>query len=133
MTFCRGFSRFFQGDLISAIYILTLLLENSLRHVLKTYGHDVSNFDDAEGTQEDKTISALFEQMRSELEAIFTKPIAADIEHVFLKKPGPSFRHGVAHGLLQDSSAFNPDAIYDAGSSTGCAAFPCLHTRAILN
>jgi hypothetical protein len=112
MTFCRGFSRFFQGDLISAIYILTPLLENSLRHVLKTYGHDVSNFDDAEGTQEDKTISALFEQMRSELEAIFTKPIVADIEHVFLKKPGPSLRHGVAHGLLQDSSAFNPDAIY---------------------
>jgi hypothetical protein len=73
---------------------------------------DVSNFDDAAGTQEDKTISALFEQMRSEMEAIFTRPLVADIEHVFLKKPGPSLRHGVAHGLLQDSSAFTADAIY---------------------
>jgi hypothetical protein len=112
MTFSRGFARFFQGDFIGAIYILTPLLENSLRHVLKTHGHDVSNFDDAAGTQEDKTISALFEQMRSEMEAIFTRPLVADIEHVFLKKPGPSLRHGVAHGLLQDSSAFTADAIY---------------------
>jgi hypothetical protein len=112
MTFSRGFARFFQGDFISAIYILTPLLENSLRHVLKTHGHDVSNFYDAEGTQEDKTISALFEQMRSELEAIFTKPIVADLEHVFLKKPGPCLRHGVAHGLLQDSTPFTADAIY---------------------
>jgi len=112
MTFSRGFARFFQGDFISAIYILTPLLENSLRHVLKTHGHDVSNFDDATGTQEDKTISALFLQMRSEMEAIFTKPIVADIEQVFLKKPGPYLRHGVAHGLLQDSSAFTADAIY---------------------
>lgn len=111
-TFSRGFARFFQGDFISAIYILTPMLENSLRHVLKAHGHDVSNFDDAAGTQEDKTISALFEQMRPEMEAIFTKPIVADIEHVFLKKPGPSLRHGVAHGLLQDSSAFTPDAVY---------------------
>ncbi len=111
-TYSRGFARFFQGDFISSIYILTPLLESSLRHVLKTHGHDVSNFDDLSGTQEDKTISALFLQMRSDMEAIFTRPLVADIEHVFLKKPGPSLRHGVAHGLLQDSSAFTADAIY---------------------
>ena len=130
ITFSRGFARFFEGDFTSAIYILTPLLENSLRHILKTHGHDVSNFDDAEGTQEDKTISAFFEQMRSELEAIFTKAIVADLEHVFLKKPGPCLRHGVAHGLLQDSSPFTADAMH-AGSSSGCAALLCLQTRGI--
>src|SRR4029077_18984224 len=31
----RAFLRFFQGDFASAVYILTPLLENSLRHVLK--------------------------------------------------------------------------------------------------
>jgi hypothetical protein len=112
LTFSRGFSRFFQGDFISAVYTLTPLLENSLRYVLKTHGHDVTKFDDAKGTQEDRAIPALVEQMRSEMEGIFTKSIVADIELVFLKKPGPSIRHGVAHGLLQDGSAFGADAIY---------------------
>ena len=35
MTYSRGFVRFFQGDFTSGLYILTPLLENSLRHVLK--------------------------------------------------------------------------------------------------
>jgi hypothetical protein len=46
------------------------------------------------------------------MEAIFSKPLITDIEHVFLKKPGPALRHSVAHGLLADGSAFAPDAIY---------------------
>ena len=93
--------------------ILTPLLENSLRHILKAHGHDVSSFDDATGTQEDKSISILFQQMRSEMEAIFTKPIIADIEHVFLKKVGPSLRHRVAHGLLQDGSVFTAAGCFE--------------------
>ena len=45
-TYARGFLRFFRGELTSGLYILTPLLENSLRHVLKSYGHDVTKFDD---------------------------------------------------------------------------------------
>jgi hypothetical protein len=99
-TFSRGFSR------------LTPLLENSLRHALRAYGHDVSKFDDATQTQEDLTISALFDQMRAELEAIFGKPITTDIENVFLKKPGPSLRHDLSHGLFHDGTPYGTDAIY---------------------
>jgi len=111
-TFAHGFERFFRGDCVSATYILTPLLENSLRHVLKANGHDVSIFDDATQTQQDRTISSLFEQMRPELEAIFTKPIIADIENTFLKKPGPHLRHQVAHGLLHDGDPYGRDAQY---------------------
>jgi hypothetical protein len=111
-TFSRGFLRFFQGDFVSAIYILTPLLENSLRYVLKTYGHDVSIFDDATQTQEDRTISSLFEQMRMELDDVFTKGITTDIYNVFLRKSGPHLRHALAHGLLHDGSPYGPDAIY---------------------
>lgn len=111
-TFARGFLRFFQGDFVSALYILTPLLENSLRYVLKMSGYDVSIFDDATQTQEDRTISSLFEQMRAELDEIFTKPITTDIENVFLTKLGPHIRHAVAHGLLRDGSPYGPDAIY---------------------
>jgi hypothetical protein len=88
-TYSRGFLRFFQGDFLSGLYILTPLLENSLRHVLKSHGHDVTIFDDATMTQQDRTISALFEQMRPELDSIFGRAITTDIENVFLKKPGP--------------------------------------------
>lgn len=112
MTFCRGFIRFFQGDFVSGLYILTPLLENSLRHVLKAHGHEVSRFDDATLTQQDRTISVLFEQMRDELDTIFGKAHTADIENVFLKKPGPYLRHGLSHGLLHDADPYGPDAIY---------------------
>ncbi|MEO6843150.1 MAG: hypothetical protein ABI192_20590 [Bradyrhizobium sp.] len=111
-TYSRGFLRFFQGDFTSGLYILAPLLENSLRHVLKNHGHDVTNFDDAKKTQQDRTISALFDQMRRELDSIFGAAITTDIENVFLKKSGPYLRHSLAHGLLPDGAPYGVDAIY---------------------
>ena len=111
-TYSRGFVRFFEGDYTSALYILTPMLENSLRHVLKTNGHDVTKFDAARQVQEDRSISALFEQLRPELDNTFGEAITADIDNVFLSKPGPYLRHAVAHGLLNDSSPYSADAIY---------------------
>jgi hypothetical protein len=111
-TFCQGFLRFFQGDYVSAVYILTPQLENSLRHVLKENGHDVSKLDDATQIQEDRTISSLFEIMRSELDEAFGTAITTEIDNLFLSKPGPHLRHAVAHGLLLDAGAVGPDAIY---------------------
>jgi hypothetical protein len=111
-TFSRGFLRFFQGDLTSATYILTPLLENSLRHALKMNGHDVTIFDDATQTQQDRTISSLFEQMRGELDATFTKAITTDIENVFLNRQGSHLRHIIAHGLAHDGTPYGADAVY---------------------
>ncbi|GBF58308.1 hypothetical protein PbB2_01982 [Candidatus Phycosocius bacilliformis] len=111
-TFARGFLRFFQGDFVSAVYILTPQLENSLRHILKGNGYDLTIFDDATQTQQDRTISSLFEQMRTELEGVLTTEIAGDIERLFLNKPGPHLRHAVAHGLMHDGDPYGSDAIY---------------------
>ena len=111
-TYARGIIRFFSGDFVSASYILVPLLENALRHVLKAHGHDVSIFDDATQTQQDRTISSLFEQMRSELNAIFSVAIVADLERVFLSHLGPHLRHSVAHGLFHDSSPYSSDTVY---------------------
>jgi hypothetical protein len=111
-TFAHGFSRFFQGDFTSALYILVPLLENSLRYVLKQHDIDVTKFDDASQTQEDRTITSMFDQMREDLDRVFSNAIATDIENVFLSKLGPALRHGVAHGLLHDGSPFSADAIY---------------------
>ena len=113
-TFSRGFLRFFQGDFPSAIYILTPLLENAFRHILKMNGHDVTIFDDATQTQQDRTISALFEQMRDELNAAFTRPITTEIENVFLNRPGPHLRHDIAHGLAHDGTPYGAIALVEA-------------------
>lgn len=112
VTMSQGFVRFLQGDFTGATYILTPMLEAMLRHLLKSAGHDVTTFDDATETQEDRTISSLFDQMRSELDGILGTPLTTDLENVFLKKPGPCLRHALAHGLLHDGSPFEPDAIY---------------------
>lgn len=112
VTFSRGFLRFFQGDFVGAVYILTPLLENSLRHVLKAHGHDVTIFDDATQTQKVRTLSSLFEQMRSELDEVFTTAITMDIENVFLSKLGPHLRHSISHGLVHDGTPYGADAIY---------------------
>ncbi len=63
-------------------------------------------------TQKDRTVSSLFEQMRAELDSVFTPAITADMERVFLSKPGPSLRHDLAHGLLYDGDPYGADAIY---------------------
>jgi hypothetical protein len=111
-TFARGFNRFFQGDFTSALYILTPLLENSLRYALKSSGHDVTTFDNAGQTQEDRTITSLFSSMREELDSVFTRSITDEIERVFLAQPGPVIRHSVAHGLLHDGNPYSADAVY---------------------
>jgi hypothetical protein len=80
--------------------------------VLKRNGHDVTIFDDATQTQQDRTISSLFEQMRPQLDSILTTANTADIERVFLTKPGPYLRHALAHGLLHDGDPYGADAIY---------------------
>lgn len=111
-TYSRGFRRFFQGDPVSGLYILTPLLEASIRHILKGRGYDVSTFDNATKTQQDLTISAMFDQMRPALVEVFGSAIVTDIENVFLSKPGPTIRHEVAHGLMSDGVPFGPDSAY---------------------
>ena len=111
-TFARGFTRYFQGDFISATYILVPMLEAYLRHLLKSQGVDVTRFSDETQIQEGKGISLLFQQMQLELEEIITPSITADLERVFLAKPGPYLRHAVAHGLLHDADPYSSDTIY---------------------
>lgn len=108
----RGFARWFEGDTVSALYILTPILEGILRHLLKQHGHDVTTMNDATQTQEDRTITSLYDAMRPEMDAILGKAVTDDIWRTFLSKMGPSLRHGVAHALLSDGIPYGDDAIY---------------------
>lgn len=112
LTYSLGFARFLQRDFLAAVYILTPLLEASIKQLLVQNGHQLSTFDNATQTQQDLTISALFDQMRPEIDEVLGTAISTDIENVFLRKPGPSIRHGVAHGLLADGDPYGSDAVY---------------------
>ncbi len=111
-TLAHGFTRFVQGDHVGATYILTPMLETIVRHVLKSVGRDVSTFDEVRRTQQDRSVSAIFDYMRPDLDEVFGSATTTDIDNVFLAEPGPQLRHAVAHGLLHDGSPFGSDAVY---------------------
>lgn len=125
-TMVDGFSRYFDGDMVAALYILTPLLEGILRHVLKSAGHDVTTRDDASGTQEDRTITGLYDCMRKELDDIFGRALTEDIRRVFLSKLGPSLRHGVAHALIADGTPYHEDANYACWLIWCLAVYPLI-------
>lgn len=111
-TFSVGITKFLQNEFVAAVYILTPLLEATLKHLLRANGALITKFDSADQTQEDLTISGIFDQMRGEVENVIGAALAADIDCVFLAKYGPCIRHGVAHGLLSDGDPYSPDAAY---------------------
>jgi hypothetical protein len=90
-TFALGFARFMQGDYISAAHLLIPQLENSVRYVLHSASKDSSKIM-PDMLQEDRTLSALIEQFRPELERIFSAPIILEIELLFVHNSGPALR-----------------------------------------
>ena len=110
-VFAQGFYRWFGADLIAAASILIPQLENSLRYILKNAGEDVSTMKN-DATQEDRSIQALFDQMRPEIVAILGEPLTYEIENLFLFRGGPSVRHGIAHGLFSTGHFYSDDTNY---------------------
>ena len=106
-----GFVRFFQGDFISAAFLLIPQLEPCLRQILKFNGHEPSKRRDND-TEEDLALSGLFDRFRPQLEEILTAPIAGEIDRLFNATPGPRLRHLFAHGQIGADACFEPDIYY---------------------
>jgi hypothetical protein len=111
LVFAQGFARWFGGDSISATSALVPQLENSLRYVLRNAGADVSTMK-SDGTQEDRSIQAMFDQMRPEIVSVLGEEIAYEIENLFLFRGGPAVRHGIAHGLFSTGHFYSDNANY---------------------
>lgn len=110
-VFALGFARLFQGDMVSAANILIPMLENSLRHVLKTSGRDTSKIE-SDMTQEDSALSRLLEKEKEQLEAIFGEAILFEIDLLFNSRYGPRIRHEHAHGKLSAGACYSDDVTY---------------------
>ncbi|MBB3320603.1 DUF4209 domain-containing protein [Atlantibacter sp. RC6] len=109
--FSLGFSRFFQGDYASAVYLLVPQLENSIRFYMHTLSRDTSKLNN-ELLQEDRSLSGMIENIRPELEQVFGADLINIIDLLFNYKPGPSLRHEIAHGKLSAGECFSASAIY---------------------
>jgi Domain of unknown function (DUF4209) len=109
--FASGLLAFLHGDMISALHTLVPQLENSLRHVLRQHGHDVTRLTE-DMNQEDLSLSALLEKLRHALIAIFGGRMVTDIDSVFNYRGGPNLRNRVAHGLVGQWEPQSDDAIY---------------------
>ena len=109
--YAKGFWMMFQGDFISAAYLLVPMLENSIRYVLSIRGQDSSKML-PDSTQEDRSLSGLLESMRVELEEIFGVSAVNELDLLFNFKGGPALRHQVAHGKLTSGDCFHHSVIY---------------------
>ena len=109
--YALGFARFFQGDFLSAAYLLIPQLEGSLRHLLRARGADPTKRRD-DATEEDRSIDSIFTNHRAELLAIFGEPLLEELNRIFNVQPGPTLRHDVAHGQLSAGQCYSPDVVY---------------------
>jgi len=106
-----GFTRLFQGDMMSATHLLIPQLEPCLRHILKLHGEDPSKRRD-DSTEEDLALSGLYFRFRLELDKILTPSVASEIDLLFNAKPGPELRHELAHGQIGAGNCFDPSVYY---------------------
>ena len=79
--------------------------------MLRNAGEDVTTMK-SNGTQEDRSIQALFDQMRDEVARVLGQEFAFEIENLFLFRSGPGIRHVIAHGQYSTGQFYSNDAIY---------------------
>jgi len=106
-----GLTRFFGGDLFSALHILVPQLEHSLRHILKQAGVEPSAIQ-SNMTQQSRTLSVMLTKEREPLERLLGAAIVFEIENLFDFEGGPALRHQVAHGLISAAQCYSTDSIY---------------------
>ena len=108
--FSLALARSSGGDCSSALHILVLQLENSLRKVLKQAGHEPSSIG-SDMTQENRSLSVMLERDRDSLEEIYCPAIVFEVENLFDSQGGLALSHNVAHGLVSDEMCHGAHAI----------------------
>ena len=106
-----GFSRFIQGDYISAAYMLIPQIENCIRYALRN-ANIASSKIMQDMLQEDRSLSAILEKYQTELNALFTPYFVLQMDLLFNFRPGPALRHEMAHGKVGTGFCYHPDAVY---------------------
>lgn len=109
--FSKGFYKLWQGDYISACYILIPQLENSIRWVLESRNMETTKID-PRLLEEATSITQMLNNFKEELESIFGEDIVLTMDLLFNKKGGPALRHQLAHGRLTSNHCNSSTSIF---------------------
>lgn len=93
----------------AAVSVLVPQLEHVVRVMLSR--HDVQTlFVDEHGVESEKSLNALLDM--TETEDIFGAGMVMEMKAMLVVQGGPNLRNDVAHGLLDDNSAWSYSALY---------------------
>jgi len=109
IIYAKGLYAGFNKDFIVSASLLVPLLENSIRHVLKSVGVRVSTLN-TYGVQEELRLNALLEHEKS-IE-LFGPDIIEDLRGLLIAKTYSNLRNKVSHGLLRSKEFFSFPTIY---------------------
>lgn len=98
----------YEFDFDSAIHRLIPQIEKMVRYHLRAAGVVTTTID--QGIENEVNLSALLK--KPEAVSIFGKERVFEMDALFCETPGPQFRHGLAHGLLEDEDFASPLAAY---------------------
>lgn len=97
------------GDYGAAVSVLVPQLEQVVRVMLKR--NDVHTlFVDEHGVESEKSLNALLDM--AETEDIFGAGMVMEMKAMLVVQGGPNLRNDLAHGLLNDNSAWSYSALY---------------------
>ncbi|WP_152191415.1 DUF4209 domain-containing protein [Georgenia satyanarayanai] len=98
-----------RGDYGAAVSVLVPQLEQVVRVMLRR--HNVYTlFVDEHGVESEKSLNALLEMAESE--DIFGAGMVMEMKAMLVVQGGPNLRNDIAHGLLDDHSAWSYSALY---------------------
>lgn len=97
------------GNFGAAVSVLVPQLEKVVRVMLRR--HDVYTlFVDEQGVESEKSLNALLDT--TETEDVFGAGMVMEMKAMLVVQGGPNLRNDVAHGLLDDNSAWSYSALY---------------------
>ncbi|MFH2183457.1 DUF7380 domain-containing protein [Citrobacter portucalensis] len=109
--FSLGFYKLWQGDYISACYLLLPQLENSVRWVLESRNKETTKIDPML-LEEATSLSQMLTNSRKEMEDVFGADRVLVMDLLFNMKGGISIRHLMAHGRYTINHCYLPTSIF---------------------
>lgn len=109
LIFAKGLLAGLEGDYCVSLHLLIPQIENSIRHILARAGVLTSGIDD-NGIQDERSLNVTL--YMEELEKMFGRALAFDLQSLLVERSGANLRNRMAHGLMSHGSFYSIHAPY---------------------